>query len=508
MFHVPVPQKLTSVTKSRKDGSPQNTIYPHPLLLCKQPSHGDKKESFNVWDQSFCVTNRSMQVLASHIFKTETKTSKSGNVFLAKRLKKLPIFLKKLVSAIRLFKCPKTQKCNESDFVTYLLKFLPMETFGCVQNREKVIQAYMKYFTMTRYDKVDIDCLLGNLSARRIKWLSFTQTHEKSSLIASQRLVHAFFRWLLFEVVSRKVFSVFRTEIDPSKSYKIVYSQKNQVMKFQQKALSFYLKPPMQLYKLIKKKDTEMLLKEKKILGVSKLKFSRKGDGSFRPIVKHGEVCFTKELDIKLSVNANLEKLKQFFSFLRHSSDPAVSNGCSICKGSREDILARKLISYFETVKEPVIYYVKADIQKCYDSVDQERMCNIVNGLFDKMDREKFVYQKLLLLQGKKFSFHGKKGSQKPKVDDYFVRFSKVIRKLSSGVNIKGAKWYEDLDRVCSLGKHCGKDAKVLELRQFEKETICMSDLRRLCLILVKRNVVKLVGSDVYLWQKKGLSQG
>ena len=284
-----------------------------------------------------------------------------------------------------------------------------METFGSVQNRSKVILAYVKYFTMTRYDKMDIDCLLGNLSAKKIKWLSFTQTQETGSLVAAQKLIHTFFQWLLFEVVSGKVFSVFRTEVNPSNNHNILYRGKNEVMKFQRKALSFYVKPPMQLYKQIKKKDCEKLLKDNKILGVSKLKFARKEDGSGRPIVKHGELCFTKELDIRQSVNSNLEKLKQFFAFLQNSWDPAVSNGCSIRGGSREEILTQKLMKYFQTVNDPVIYYVKVDIQKCYDSIDQEKLCGIVNRLFDKMDQDKFVYQKILMLQSKKFFLDDKR---------------------------------------------------------------------------------------------------
>ena len=84
-----------------------------------------------------------------------------------------------------------------------------------------------------------------------------------------------------------------------------------------------------------------------------------------------------------------------------------------------------------------------------------------------------------------------------------------MIRKLSAGVRtLRNFTGTEGLDRLCSLAKHNGKDAKIVELRQFDKEKICTSELRKLCLILVKRNVVKLVGSDVYLWQRRGLSQG
>ena len=403
-------QNSNSCKQDDKDETSPQSIYPHVLLLNKHRSSDfEKKECVNIWDPSFSVTNKSIQNLASQIFREKVRVSKSGRHFMRKRLSKFPRFLKKLVSTIRRFECPKTQKYNISDFVNHFLKVLPMETFGSVENRSKVILAYVNFFTMSRYDKVDIDCLLGNLSARRIKWLSFTQTHEFESLVAAQKLIHTFFQWLLFEVLARKVFSVFRTEVDPSNSHNILYRGKNAVMKFQRKALSFYVKPPMQLYKQIKKKDTEKLLAGNKILGVSKLKFSRKEDSSSRPIVKHGEMCFTKELDIKQSVNCSLEKLKQFFAFLQHSWEPAVCNGCSVRGGPRDEILTRKLAKYFATVKNPVIYYVKADIQKCYDSIDQEKMCRIVNRLFDKMDQEKFAYQKILMLQGKRFFLDDKK---------------------------------------------------------------------------------------------------
>ena len=86
-----------------------------------------------------------------------------------------------------------------------------------------------------------------------------------------------------------------------------------------------------------------------------------------------------------------------------------------------------------------------------------------------------------------------------------------MIRKLSSsGVkNLRSSSvGSESLDKVCSLAKHNGKDVKIVELKQFDKEEIFTSELRKLCLILVKRNIVRLVGSDVYLWQRKGLSQG
>ena len=482
------------------------SICPHPLLLCKDSKLQNRLAALpNIWKPEFVISNKTVENLAASIF--EIKPAKSGSVFLGKHLRKFPPVLKKLLISLKSKKLTKNSQFQVVTFLNEFINYVPLEVFGSQTNKAATKTWLSNYLKMGRFDKIDLRQLMRQLSTGSMKWLTNFDLRQKGNACKAAAFAEQFFTWLLFGVFISKMNSTYRIEADGSNPGELNFVNKTEVMQNQYKALEVFTNEPLELYQKVKCSDVEKLVKNDKILGVSKLKFQKKPNGAFRPIVKHGEVN-----NIQLSessVNRKLESARDFLSFLFQSSDSVLSGGCSVGSGAIDKTLARMLREFFENISGPKIYFAKADIEKCYDNIDQDKMCEIVKDLFNRLKSQHFVYQKVsavceknkteneLLFSVRKLK-HSKEGSK-------YVRFSKIVRKLSHGfVSLE-----DSLESLAQQFKKISNSVKICELKRFETEEVKIDSILKSISMLVKRNILKATcGKDNFLWQRKGLSQG
>ncbi|XP_075258848.1 uncharacterized protein LOC142350780 [Convolutriloba macropyga] len=488
-------KKLTF--KSSK--STKSSMHCYPIGQCKiANSYSNYKKYPNIWRNDFIVNFRNVETLSSNIF--DITPSKNGKLFMGKHLRKFPAVLKNI---LRSLKCLKFEKRVVSSFDLFLQKMLSisLEVCGSKRNKESMVAWFTNYFKLGRYDSIDFTPLIRELWLGDLKWLSNVDMMNKRSREKAEQYVISLFEWLLFGVILPKVPSLFQIEFDPKNGLLRPF-RKNRHICDQLEALQVFTGKPLEIYQHAKSSDIDKLMANNKVLGISKLKFCRKPNGEFRPIVKHGERIRSDWQ----SVNERLLIVSQLFRFLVHSNHQSLSGGLSLEPGARDKIVCKRMRNFFNTQFKKSVYYVKADMEKCYDNIDQNIMCGIINQLFDQLKHEKFVYQRLSLLCEKRPSKIEKlcrKNSGKRY--SHYVKFTKIIRNLSQS--------FPDIEDTLELLAHqikkVNNTAKVCELKKLENDTINVDELRKQCLLLVKRNVLKCAWSkDCFLWQQRGLSQG
>ena len=86
-----------------------------------------------------------------------------------------------------------------------------------------------------------------------------------------------------------------------------------------------------------------------------------------------------------------------------------------------------------------------------------------------------------------------------------YVKFTKIIIR-----NLSQFSRHEDtLELLAQQIKKVKNTAKVCELKKLLNDTINVDELRKQCLLLVKRNVLKCaLSQDWFPWQQRGLFQG
>lgn len=363
----------------------------------------------------------------------------------------------------------------------------PQTFWGSTFNWEKVCAKVMIFVKLRKGERFPIKLVMENLRLTQVNWLwpngasstKRTRTNFEAASLLLQKVMRWYFLCFLIPLL-RSIFYITESE-------------------FSSKRLLYYRKPVWSIFRTLgMKKLTSTQFKEmsenqvKKLMetqdvGLSRLKLLPKTTG-MRPIAmlsqpeNHGH-CLQRS---KATAQSTNDKLSNMLEILRHEYD---RNPESFGAGVRgiSDVYPT-LRSFVQKVKDDckgklgrVLYFVSVDISKCYDTIRQRHLLDIMEDVIQ--DKQYLIQQHFVTYRSQDQGRIVRKSLRKIGPLDSFFRFHDLVS--SSPYNIA----------VYTMGNRgAGNIVK--------KE-----DLGKLLAKHLKFNFVVIPGryGKRYLWQKCGI---
>ncbi|XP_025094251.1 telomerase reverse transcriptase-like isoform X4 [Pomacea canaliculata] len=269
-----------------------------------------------------------------------------------------------------------------------LKRVVHVQLFGGCKNMALFLKNVMKLVRLGKYEKLCLGEVMRGIKVKHCVWLLNVRCHRDKAHHMAQ-----FLWWLLTFFVMHLIRTFFYCTDTAVYRNRTMYYRKTVWLKLQTRAIQDFRKST-NLHRITQSKKNE-LLASSQALGVSVLRFLPK-TRSLRPIVNMSK----KPVPALPSQSVNVKSTNQHLARLLHVLACEKSHDSSICGRSvsgMDDICVA--LKRFLTKREAdgdsrPLYFVKTDIKRCFDSIQQPLLHSIVHSILSKAGSQLYFVQK------------------------------------------------------------------------------------------------------------------
>ncbi|XP_052803622.1 telomerase reverse transcriptase-like isoform X2 [Mya arenaria] len=294
-----------------------------------------------------------------------------------------------------------------------IVRVVPDELLGGSHNRNLLLKDIAWLISSGKPDKVSLERLTAGMKTKTIVWMRNVPCNLcKLSLLG--RLVN----WIM----SKFVFVLLRTFFYITETT----FMKHRTMYFRQSTWTrlHILGVADLLQRRVVKPASERLVKQlldtRLAIGVSSLRFVPK-PRSLRPIVNMGIKTAMSPLQVPISINQQLKDTHCVLSYLKNRNPGIIGHG----KFGNDDIYTawKQFALKWSKSGKPELYFVKTDIAKCYDSMVQTKVYEILEKLLNQHATEDIIVRKY-------FSYRIKEGKTSRQFHRDAARASEFVKEF------------------------------------------------------------------------------
>ncbi|XP_041482956.1 telomerase reverse transcriptase-like isoform X2 [Lytechinus variegatus] len=266
-----------------------------------------------------------------------------------------------------------------------LLKAVRYELWGSVHNRNVFFKGVKKFVGLGRFERLSLRELTEEIRAEDCEWaqLEKFKGHDPpfTSVVKQRQLVTDFFHWLMVGYTIPLIMMCFYvTETASSRNQLIFYRTPVWIL-LEKIGIQNYVANG--VMKPIEEGEVMKRISTGQTLGISRLRFIPKTK-SLRPITRMGKSVISEKKG--LSVRLLLQDLFDVLSF--HKVHEPSMMGSSLLG---IDGIYNKVLKFIQDRKERndtrPLYFVKVDIEKCYDSIKHRKLLQIISMLLQGQDK-------------------------------------------------------------------------------------------------------------------------
>lgn len=264
-----------------------------------------------------------------------------------------------------------------------LLKLIPPELLGSKHNLNCFLKQVKKLLAVQHHGKISLLFITNGLKTKVITWLrSYDLKQQKEKL---DYVVH----YLITRVISPLLQSFFHITESTTNKNKLYFYRKKTWQKLTL-ASSEKFKHLCQL-KMVTKQSVENRIKNSKCLGVSKVRFLVK-KSAVRPIFN---LSYSKK---HASINQHLRTLLHVLTYERDNSPEMF--GSSVMGLDEVHLKWRDFVGKFPKPLKQKLYFVKLDLEKCFDTINPCLLFGIVADILKKAQYKVYRYKRLITISG------------------------------------------------------------------------------------------------------------
>ncbi|XP_071952300.1 telomerase reverse transcriptase-like isoform X2 [Antedon mediterranea] len=259
-----------------------------------------------------------------------------------------------------------------------LLQNIPLQIWGSKSNRNAFLSYVKMFLSLGRLEKINIQELTSKIKVTDCEWvfLDFDTTSGTNEILKTiinkqKEMVHDLYYWIMNGYVMQLLHTSFYVTETHVSRHELVFYRKVVWNKIHKLALESELKNG--TFKAINKTDATKYLAKYKC-GLSNLRFVPK-QSSCRPIV-----------NTRVSGKKALSNQRVVFDILTGIVRNYPSMIGASLKGFSDFYPRWKkfVLSHHSTATKRPLYFVKTDIQKCFDSILPDRLLTIITTTLEK----------------------------------------------------------------------------------------------------------------------------
>nr|QNC69517.1 telomerase reverse transriptase (TERT) [Pomacea diffusa] len=269
-----------------------------------------------------------------------------------------------------------------------LKRVVHVQLFGGCKNMALFLKSVMKLVRLGKHEKLCLGEVMRGIKVKHCVWLLSVRCHRDKAHHMAQ-----FLWWLLTFFVMHLIRTFFYCTDTAVYRNRTMYYRKTVWLKLQTRAIQDFRKST-NLHRITQSKKNE-LLASSQALGVSVLRFLPK-TRSLRPIVNMSKkpvpALPSQSTSVK-STNQHLARLLQVLA-CEKSHDSSI---CGRSVSGMDDLCVA--LKCFLTKREADgdsrhLYFVKTDIKRCFDSIQQPLLHSIVHSILSKAGPQLYFVQK------------------------------------------------------------------------------------------------------------------
>ncbi|XP_071509586.1 uncharacterized protein [Diadema antillarum] len=266
-----------------------------------------------------------------------------------------------------------------------LLTVVPGELWGSTHNRSAFLKGVRQFVSLGRFERLSLHQLVADIKMEDCHWCRLESKAGRqppfNALVKQRQLVANFFHWLMAEYVLPFIKMCFYvTETSQSRNQLIFY-RKSVWFKLEKLGLKEYVANG--IMKPISQAEAERMVSSRHTLGFSRLRFISKTK-SLRPITKMGQSSLPEKKG--RSIRLLLQDLFDVLTYHK-TSQPSLL-GASLLG---TDCIHGRMAAFVHDRKtrgdNRPLYFVKVDIEKCYDSIIHSKLLQIISLLLCRKDK-------------------------------------------------------------------------------------------------------------------------
>ncbi|XP_063967611.1 telomerase reverse transcriptase-like isoform X2 [Lytechinus pictus] len=266
-----------------------------------------------------------------------------------------------------------------------LLKAVPDELWGSVHNRNVFFKGVKKFVELGRFERLSLRELTEQMRAEDCEWaqLEKFKGHDPpfTSLVKQRQLVTDYFHWLMVGYTIPLIMMCFYVTETASSRNQLIFYRTPVWIPLEKTGIQDYVANG--VMKPIEEVEVMKRISAGQTLGISRLRFIPKTK-SLRPITRMGKSVISEKKG--LSVRLLLQDLFDVLSF--HKVHEPTMMGSSLLG---IDGIYYKVLKFIQDRKERKdtrpLYFVKVDIEKCYDSIKHRKLLQIISMLLQGQDK-------------------------------------------------------------------------------------------------------------------------
>lgn len=255
---------------------------------------------------------------------------------------------------------------------------IPLKALGSKHNFHCFMRHIKKMLSVQMYGQISLDHMTDGIKTKSIVWLQSHSQSEKASFV--KKMIHFF----ITRVICPLIQSFFYVTGSTSCKNKLFFFRKKSWHCLRQRASNQFIHS----CKLsrVSQQWVQTKLKEGKCLGVSNVRFLVKSS-SLRPVVNLSRVS-----NNRASVNDHLKALLYVLTYEKEKTDEVF--GATVF--SVEDIRDkwRQFVTECRDRKIEKLYFVKVDIERCYDTINPCLLYSIISKIIKKSFYKIYKYKK------------------------------------------------------------------------------------------------------------------
>ena len=290
-----------------------------------------------------------------------------------------------------LFECCNTTNFEVTELIlNYLTQILPRNFLHGAKKNEKVFRRKVKQFVeFNRFETHSKTFLLAGFEVDKIEWLRYSSNHKNSVYFQreNQFVFYKLLKWIFEELIVSLMRCYFYAT-EKQKEYSRIFYYRKEIWNFLMKLST----QDLLVDNLAKVEKKELRQKcEVHNFSPAKLRLVPKGD-TFRPIM-----TFNRKLPQNRHLTTN-RKLSTAHMVLKNLKQKMCQAKVGYAVFSYEDIMARytDFKHQWEKKGKPELYFVSLDIQKCYDSVNVNKLREMLHKT-DLLEKDYYLMSCLML---------------------------------------------------------------------------------------------------------------
>ncbi|XP_019645622.1 PREDICTED: telomerase reverse transcriptase-like [Branchiostoma belcheri] len=259
-----------------------------------------------------------------------------------------------------------------------LHKVVPENLWGSRHNKACFLNHVLTFLRMGRYERISLHQLMTGMRLNDCDWLKL-DSNTLQEFQTRTALLDKFVWWLFNNFVINVLRSYFYITETTTHRNQLLYYRSHVWKILKDRATEQLLRRHM--FSQVSQSTVKYLIRDQQCLGLAKLRFIPKKTG-LRPIVNMNKQEKTEMNSSGTSINYKLQNL---FKVLTYESAVPDKIGASVF--GTDDIYKKWKDFVVKRNAFGPLYFVKVDIQHCFDSIPQDRLLEVMTKVLqDKSD--------------------------------------------------------------------------------------------------------------------------